>query len=129
MQEDTRMTDEKDSQQQPNRCIFCGGYTKGTKECFCPQCFNIRRGLYFVFCLGESFAVSFLCAFGAGGLMFAILLALAFKICMVFYMKSICVFVPIPLFYMVYKPPLKKDLEEAKRISISPVKPTRGNKK
>lgn len=102
------MTDDKDTQQQPNRCIFCGGYTKGTKECFCPQCFNIRRGLYFVFCLGESFAVSFLCAFGAGGLMFAILLALAFKICMVFYMKSICVFVPIPLFYMVYKPPVEK---------------------
>ena len=123
------MTDEKDSRQMPNRCTDCGRYTRGTDDCFCMQCFNTRRGLYFVFCLGEAFAVSYLSAFGAGGLTFAILLALAFKIGMVFYMKSMCVFVPIPIFYIVYSMPKKKDFGEAKQISISPVKPTRGNKK
>lgn len=124
------MTDDKDTQQPPNRCTDCGRYTRGTDDdCFCMQCFNMRRGLYFIFCSGEAVAVSYLSAFGAGGLMFAILLALAFKIGMMFYMKSSCVFVPIPLFYMVYKPPLKKDVEEAKRISVSSVKPTRRNKK
>lgn len=136
------MTDNKDSRQMPNRCISCGCITEDPDDCFCEKCLNKRKVMYFFFVLIYCIIIAPVRTFLKSAELFVdyssrwlimlvlyFAITLAFKISMVYYMKSGAVFVPIPLFYTVYKPPKKKDQGEALKISISPVKPTRGNKK